>query len=130
MILPKYGNNLFVPIADTCSQKKDEGICPGNVPRFYFNKRRGRCELFSYGGCGGNTNNFETQDECVAHCGGPLDEVLHAVVSGESSHYSLLHEVARDHSNGLPYFILLDHSTNCQIANWHLARAWTCNLLQ
>ena len=83
-------NYLFVSIADTCSQKKDEGICPGNVPRFYFNKRRGRCELFSYGGCGGNTNNFETQDECVAHCGGPLDEVLHAVVSGES-HYSLLH---------------------------------------
>ena len=52
------------------------------MPRFYFNKLRGRCELFSYGGCGGNTNNFAQQDECVAHCGGPLDEVLHAVVSG------------------------------------------------
>ena len=90
----------------------------------------GKCVEKTYGGCGGNTNNFETQDECVAHCDGPLDEVLHAVVSGESSHYSLLHEVARDHSNGLPYFILLDHSTNCQIAKWHLSKAWTCNLLQ
>jgi len=51
---------------------RDEGICPGVVPRFYFNKVLGRCELFSYGGCGGNTNNFETQEECVAHCGGPI----------------------------------------------------------
>ena len=53
------------------------------MPRFYFNKLRGRCELFSYGGCGGNTNNFETQDECAANCGGPVDEVLHSVVSGK-----------------------------------------------
>ncbi|XP_059099319.1 uncharacterized protein LOC131893336 [Tigriopus californicus] len=56
---------------DTCSQIKDEGICTGYVPRFYFNKKLGRCELFSYGGCGGNNNNFESEDNCVAHCGGP-----------------------------------------------------------
>jgi hypothetical protein len=32
----------------------------------------GHCDLFTYGGCGGNNNNFETQNECVAHCGGPV----------------------------------------------------------
>ena len=51
---------------------RDEGICTGYVPRFYFNKELGRCELFSYGGCGGNNNNFETEEECAGHCGGPL----------------------------------------------------------
>ena len=59
---------------DTCSQKRDAGICPGNVPRFYFDKEEGRCQLFTYGGCGGNSNNFRSQNECVAHCGGPSSE--------------------------------------------------------
>uniref|UniRef100_A0A0K2TVC7 Papilinlike [Pelodiscus sinensis] n=2 Tax=Lepeophtheirus salmonis TaxID=72036 RepID=A0A0K2TVC7_LEPSM len=61
---------------DTCSQKRDEGICPGNVPRFYFDKKAGRCLLFSYGGCGGNSNNFENQDECIARCGGPKGTII------------------------------------------------------
>ena len=56
---------------DTCSQKRDAGICPGNVPRFYFDKKIGRCQLFTYGGCGGNTNNFASLDDCAANCGGP-----------------------------------------------------------
>ena len=25
-------------VADQCSLVKDEGICPGNVPRFYFDQ--------------------------------------------------------------------------------------------
>ena len=61
-------------LTDTCSQKRDAGICPGNVPRFYFDKELGRCRLFTYGGCGGNSNNFATQDECVANCGGTSNQ--------------------------------------------------------
>ena len=67
---------------DICSQKKDAGICPGNVPRFYFDKELGRCGLFSYGGCGGNSNNFGTQDECVAHCGGPSGGIFSFALQG------------------------------------------------
>ena len=67
---------------DICSQKKDAGICPGNVPRFYFDKQLGRCGLFSYGGCGGNSNNFETQDQCVAHCGGPSGGIFSFALQG------------------------------------------------
>ena len=66
----------FFYFPDTCSQKRDAGICPGNVPRFYFDNKLGRCQLFSYGGCGGNTNNFETIDECAGHCGGPRNDVF------------------------------------------------------
>ena len=68
---------------DICSQKKDAGICPGNVPRFYFDKELGRCGLFSYGGCGGNSNNFGTQDECVAHCGGPSGGIFSFALQGK-----------------------------------------------
>ena len=63
-------------LTDICSQKRDSGICPGNVPRFYFDKTLGQCQLFSYGGCGGNSNNFEALDQCVAHCGGPREDVF------------------------------------------------------
>jgi hypothetical protein len=58
---------------------KDEGICPGNVPRFYFDKTAERCLLFSYGGCGGNTNNFLTEEGCISTCGGPAGALIHAI---------------------------------------------------
>jgi len=64
---------------DQCSQVKDEGICPGNVPRIYFDQAAKRCLLFSYGGCGGNTNNFLTEDSCISTCGGPTGALIHAI---------------------------------------------------
>ena len=67
---------------DKCSQKRDAGICPGNVPRFYFDKKLGSCRLFTYGGCGGNSNNFASLDDCVANCGGPAK---HAGIGAGSS---------------------------------------------
>ncbi|KAG1939047.1 tissue factor pathway inhibitor [Pimephales promelas] len=36
--------------------------------RFYFDIDTGRCELFEYGGCQGNANNFETLQECEDMC--------------------------------------------------------------
>ena len=71
-----FCKNFFLVFSDICSQKRDSGICPGNVPRFYFEKSLGMCQLFSYGGCGGNSNNFEILDQCVAHCGGPKEDVF------------------------------------------------------
>ena len=64
---------------DQCSLSKDEGICPGNVPRFYFDHSAQRCLLFSYGGCGGNINNFVTEKACINSCGGPTGALLHAI---------------------------------------------------
>jgi tissue factor pathway inhibitor len=36
--------------------------------RFYYNKVTKKCELFIYGGCRGNSNNFKTIDKCKATC--------------------------------------------------------------
>jgi hypothetical protein len=51
-----------------CEQEKVTGPCRGFFPRFYFNKETGKCENFVYGGCQGNSNNFETEEECQAVC--------------------------------------------------------------
>lgn len=57
-----------------CALKDEQGPCKAIKDRFFFNVDNGRCELFEYGGCGGNANNFETLEECEETC----------VVSGKS----------------------------------------------
>lgn len=52
----------------SCALKKDEGPCKALKDRFYFDIDKGRCEHFEYGGCQGNANNFETQQECEEMC--------------------------------------------------------------
>ncbi|CAO2580746.1 Amyloid beta precursor like protein 2 [Lemmus lemmus] len=38
------------------------------MPRWYFDLSKGKCVCFIYGGCGGNRNNFESEDYCMAVC--------------------------------------------------------------
>ncbi|XP_056121647.1 tissue factor pathway inhibitor a isoform X4 [Rhinichthys klamathensis goyatoka] len=52
----------------SCALKKAEGPCRAMKDRFYFDIDTGRCELFEYGGCQGNANNFETLQECEDMC--------------------------------------------------------------
>ncbi|KAB7500858.1 Boophilin-G2 [Armadillidium nasatum] len=53
-----------------CLLPTETGPCKANIGRFGFNPRVNRCEIFTYGGCGGNENNFLTFDACFARCGG------------------------------------------------------------
>lgn len=59
--------------SEECSLPPEVGECDAAIPRFAFNPKTGRCEQFTYGGCGGTANNFSTFEECVAACG-PGDE--------------------------------------------------------
>jgi hypothetical protein len=54
-----------------CSQPREVGPCEAAIPRFYYNAETSRCEGFSYGGCGGNDNNFATRAECDQACPPP-----------------------------------------------------------
>lgn len=51
-----------------CKLKPDVGPCDGAFYRWFFNPVKGKCEQFSYGGCGGNKNNFKTKVECQEAC--------------------------------------------------------------
>ncbi|XP_076321612.1 thrombin inhibitor hemalin-like isoform X2 [Tachypleus tridentatus] len=60
---------LIVQIhANNCHLEPDSGLCDAYMPRFYFDPETRTCELFIYGGCGGNENNFKTEEECLDTC--------------------------------------------------------------
>jgi hypothetical protein len=54
---------------DFCALALDTGPCKGNLPRYGFDAEAGHCQLFTYGGCEGNANNFATLTECQGVCG-------------------------------------------------------------
>uniref|UniRef100_V5GQ85 BPTI/Kunitz inhibitor domain-containing protein n=1 Tax=Ixodes ricinus TaxID=34613 RepID=V5GQ85_IXORI len=51
-----------------CTLPWDDGPCRARIPSFYFDHVTKKCHVFMYGGCGGNGNNFETQEECLEKC--------------------------------------------------------------
>ena len=38
------------------------------IPRYYFDPNQNSCEMFYYGGRGGNANNFSSPEECEKEC--------------------------------------------------------------
>ena len=79
-------SNASAQVMDTCLEKgiltcampeyrllaSQTGMCRAALPRFFFNSETGSCESFLYGGCGGNSNNFDTKDDCLNSCFGMM----------------------------------------------------------
>ncbi|XP_064467888.1 PI-actitoxin-Aeq3b-like [Ornithodoros turicata] len=51
-----------------CLLPPEPGRCMAYIPRFHYSRAAGTCREFIYGGCGGNTNNFRSFNECIAAC--------------------------------------------------------------
>ena len=56
------------PETDVCKLDKFTGPCRANMPRWYWDNKACECKQFTYGGCQGNGNNFETIAECQSRC--------------------------------------------------------------
>jgi hypothetical protein len=50
------------------------GDCKSYQNKWYFNRYAGRCEMFFYGGCGGNANRFENLQLCIQTCVEPMQQ--------------------------------------------------------
>ncbi|XP_069559562.1 protein AMBP-like [Brachyistius frenatus] len=53
---------------EACKAAPDTGPCFGMLQRYSYNSSSMSCELFKYGGCLGNQNNFENERECLQRC--------------------------------------------------------------
>ncbi|XP_059351176.1 papilin-like [Daphnia carinata] len=64
------GDNKPVPIVSpsVCLQQMNAGSCFAAIPSFYYDTRRKQCMPFSYGGCGGSENRFESELDCIQLC--------------------------------------------------------------
>lgn len=45
------------------------GPCTENTPAWYYDPKDGTCAAFSYGGCEGNANRYESEEQCLRQCG-------------------------------------------------------------
>ena len=59
-----------------CTLPPERGICKGRFKRYYYNSATKTCELFQYGGCYGNENNFRTLHDCEKACSGKYISLL------------------------------------------------------
>uniref|UniRef100_A0A8C7ZIM1 BPTI/Kunitz inhibitor domain-containing protein n=1 Tax=Oryzias sinensis TaxID=183150 RepID=A0A8C7ZIM1_9TELE len=59
---------LWTSFSKACAKAPDSGPCFGMVQRYFYNPTKMSCEIFNYGGCLGNQNNFVTEKECLQRC--------------------------------------------------------------
>lgn len=67
-----------------CLQPKITGTCRAFIPSFYFDTTTGLCTAFTYTGCGGNANNFNSEEECDLKCNGLSGPVTPPTVESSS----------------------------------------------
>ncbi|XP_054854394.1 PI-actitoxin-Aeq3a-like [Eublepharis macularius] len=55
-------------IPERCTKPAKTGICRAAFPRYYYDTEMKKCLTFTYGGCGGNDNNFPKIEDCQKEC--------------------------------------------------------------
>ncbi|XP_032423215.1 amyloid-beta A4 protein-like isoform X1 [Xiphophorus hellerii] len=58
-----------------CWAPADSGSCHAMLERWYFVPKQGRCAPFLFGGCGGNRNNFNSEEYCLTVCSSSLPTI-------------------------------------------------------
>jgi hypothetical protein len=70
-------------IGDACMLPKEAGPCEAAFPAWWHNPKTGVCEPFTYGGCGGNANNFPSLEACQMACSGGQPDMDACAAPGE-----------------------------------------------
>ena len=68
IIILAFVLNFSIIQGSICDLPKKVGPCNASFPRYFYNQQTHQCELFIYGGCQGNENNFASESECVQNC--------------------------------------------------------------
>lgn len=63
-----FGIHLYLSFAAPCTEPKLIGRCRAAIERYYYNQEKSECEMFLFGGCGANDNNFKDKESCENKC--------------------------------------------------------------
>ena len=72
-------------ISDSCGLKPERGPCTNYTVLYFYNGTSQRCERFWYGGCEGNENRFNDEEECKGKCLRRATEGMYLIFSVQSS---------------------------------------------
>ncbi|XP_064073976.1 papilin isoform X3 [Vanessa tameamea] len=82
-------DNRYGPenIQDVCQQPMLAGPCDQSLMQWFYDAASDACSQFTYGGCEGNANRFNTQEECERRCrsGPPKSQVLPKTTSSTTT---------------------------------------------
>lgn len=74
-----------------CSLPMNRGPCRGDFERWHYSSSMRKCIPFRYGGCRGNENRFDSEDECRQTCADYMDNIdatFNVIDRGEVTHVS------------------------------------------
>ncbi|XP_010877247.1 kunitz-type protease inhibitor 1a [Esox lucius] len=66
-----FGILLNLPVNEQkvrCTDHPKTGSCRESYTKWYYNPLHKKCFRFNYGGCDGNKNRFDTEDDCMLTC--------------------------------------------------------------
>lgn len=55
-------------VGSECLLPVETGSCDDSITRYYYKADEGLCKSFTYTGCNGNQNNFESKEACRKFC--------------------------------------------------------------
>ncbi len=75
VLIKRKKKGLKATSTDTLLTSLLSGPCKESNSKWYFDSSTSKCTAFTYGGCEGNANRFETQEQCQRECGEFKDQV-------------------------------------------------------
>ncbi|KAK7086885.1 Spondin-1 [Halocaridina rubra] len=100
---------------EVCMQEREMGPCRGRFRRWYFDTISQSCKEFSYGGCRGNRNNFESYDECQLMCAMNKPPVPEHLYQPNTPNVVNFHHSANGYGNGNSH---LPDPIDCMVTPW------------
>ncbi|XP_034713678.1 kunitz-type protease inhibitor 1a isoform X1 [Etheostoma cragini] len=75
----KFRILLQIPVDEQkvrCTEVPDTGSCRDSYTKWYYSPLQKDCFRFNYGGCNGNENRFESNEQCMRVCHGVTEKDL------------------------------------------------------